>query len=150
MWPKNRELTQIQIILVQGSVRKYTEYTGETGITKKTANSTEDNHSCDSSEVGNDWKSSFLRRNVIDLVGQVNEFGEEREWQQFHTPRNLQLAVINEIGELSQIFQFLGDDNNQIMSVGDRIVVGLELADITMYLLRLAESCSVTDRLWLG
>lgn len=55
--------------------------------------------------------------------------------------------MIGELGELAELFQFKGDQDNQSMSVGERFVVGQELADVTMYLLRLAEACSVTSTL---
>ena len=119
-------------------------------MSKDKKHSSEDVRSCDCSEVGNGWKNSFLKSTVKELIDQINEFGEERQWQRFHTPRNLQLAVINEIGELAQIFQFMGDEIDHTMSMNERFIVGLELADITMYLLRLTEACSLTDAIVIG
>ena len=130
--------------LGQGSVKKYTAYSNKTGITVNQGHSLEDEQHCDSSDAENGWNDGFFEEAVTFLTNQINQFAEEREWKHFHTPRNLQLAVLGEIGELAELFQFKGDDKNQSMSVGERVIVGQELADVTIYLLHLAEACSVT------
>jgi hypothetical protein len=128
--------------LNQGNVRKYTAYTDRTGITLNHDHSSEDEQCSDSSKVGNGWRDSFFEESVNTLTEKINMFSKERKWERFHTPRNLHLAVIGELGELAELFQFRGDEDNQSMTISERVVIGLELADVTMYLLRLAEACS--------
>ena len=59
-----------------------------------------------------------------------------------YTPRNLVLALIGEFGESAELFQWKGD-GNFVMTEDELDKVGQELADITIYLLRLAHVCSI-------
>lgn len=43
------------------------------------------------------------------LRGELQAFAAQREWEQYHTPRNLLLALVGEVGELSEIFQWRGE-----------------------------------------
>lgn len=68
----------------------------------------------------------------------VNTFVKDRDWDQFHTPRNIAIALAGEAGELAEIFQWMGDDFN----AGDwegkiRDEVGQEIADVGIYAARL-------------
>jgi NTP pyrophosphatase (non-canonical NTP hydrolase) len=78
---------------------------------------------------------------VDDLTALVRSFAESRDWQQFHTARNLVLALVGEAGELAAEFQWIGDDNivNALQDADKREAVGSELADVFIYLLRLAD-----------
>jgi dCTP diphosphatase len=74
---------------------------------------------------GADW----IRRVQDDL----RAFAQERDWEQFHTPRNLLLALVGEVGELAEIYQWRQDDEAPID------LVSAEVADIAIYLLRFAD-----------
>ena len=78
---------------------------------------------------------------VSDLTALVRTFAEERDWEQFHSPRNLLLALVGEVGELAAEFQWIVDDNvvNVLEDPEKREAVGSELADVFIYLLRLAD-----------
>ncbi len=78
---------------------------------------------------------------VAELTTLVRAFADSRDWQQFHTARNLVLALIGETGELAAEFQWIGDDNivNALHEADKREAVGSELADVFIYLLRLAD-----------
>ena len=78
---------------------------------------------------------------VVELTTLVRAFADDRDWQQFHTARNLVLALIGETGELAAEFQWIGDDNivNALQEADKREAVGSELADVFIYLLRLAD-----------
>jgi dCTP diphosphatase len=54
------------------------------------------------------------------------------------------LALTGELGELAEIFQFKGDDEEQSLSLEEQDKVGQEIADVTIYLLRLADVCEVS------
>ena len=72
----------------------------------------------------------------------VHEFAVDRDWEQFHTPRNLLLALTSEIGEAAEIVRWQGD-NEPSIPVGEETNWAHELADIQILLLRLAEVSGV-------
>jgi dCTP diphosphatase len=80
-----------------------------------------------------------------DLQNKLREFAARREWEQFHTPKNLVMALAGEVGELIEIFQWLTPKEAiGIMSDDSRAGhVAEELADVFGYLLRLADELEV-------
>jgi NTP pyrophosphatase (non-canonical NTP hydrolase) len=78
---------------------------------------------------------------VAELTTLVRSFADSRDWQQFHTARNLVLALVGEAGELAAEFQWIGDDNivSALQDAEKREAVGSELADVFIYLLRLSD-----------
>ncbi|XP_022652972.1 dCTP pyrophosphatase 1-like [Varroa jacobsoni] len=82
----------------------------------------------------------------FDFVRQAqNEFCLDRDWDQYHTPRNLMLALVGEIGELAEIFQWKGEISKGVpeLSSDEKTHLGEELSDVLLYLIRLAERCEV-------
>jgi dCTP diphosphatase len=75
------------------------------------------------------------------------EFAKERDWDQFHTPRNVLLAMVGEVGELSELFQWRGDEGCGVdlpqWSDDEKTHLGEEMADVLLYLVRLADRCGV-------
>ena len=75
----------------------------------------------------------------------IQNFANERMWNQHHTPRNICLAMMGEVGELAELFQWKKDEG----TLGERLTekeldkVGQELADVAIYLMRLADVCQV-------
>jgi len=77
---------------------------------------------------------------LTDLTTQVREFAAARDWERFHTPKNLAMALAGEVGELLEIFQWLTPEQAVAVMDGDRADdVEDELADVVIYLVRLAE-----------
>ena len=74
-------------------------------------------------------------------------FAAERDWDRFHTPRNLMLALMGEVGELAEVFQWRGDagcaPGLPAWSDSDKIHLGEELSDILLYLVRLSDRCGI-------
>ena len=74
-------------------------------------------------------------------------FAAARDWDQFHTPRNVLLAMVGEVGELSELFQWRGDAGCGVdlpaWSDADKTHLGEEMADVLLYLVRLADRCGV-------
>ena len=67
------------------------------------------------------------------------EFARQRDWDPFHNPRNLILALTGEVGELAEIFQWLKDaEAEQVMEGRQAEHVRQEVADVFLYLMRLA------------
>lgn len=77
---------------------------------------------------------------VANLAASLQRFADDRDWQQFHTPKNLILALTGEVGELSEIFQWLSDDDSASAAIRPETgeAVKDELADVLMYLVRLS------------
>jgi NTP pyrophosphatase (non-canonical NTP hydrolase) len=82
---------------------------------------------------------------IPDLQHQLRDFAAERDWEQFHTPKNLVMALAGEVGELIEIFQWLTPDQSaNVLSVpAQAIHVREELADVFAYLLRLCDVLGV-------
>lgn len=67
------------------------------------------------------------------------EFARQRDWDRFHTPRNILLALTGEVGELAEIFQWMTDAEAEAVMQGDQAEhVRQEVADVLLYLVRLA------------
>ena len=83
----------------------------------------------------------YPESSVAELTTFVRSFADSRDWQQFHTARNLVLALVGETGELAAEFQWIGDDNivSALQDADKREAVGSELADVFIYLLRLSD-----------
>ena len=85
--------------------------------------------------------SSSQNPSVAELTELVQSFAEARDWQQFHTARNLVLALVGEAGELASEFQWINDSEVEkaLSNPDKRDAIGSELADVFTYLLRLAD-----------
>lgn len=70
---------------------------------------------------------------------QLRVFAAERDWDQFHSPKNLSMALIAEAAELVEHFQWITEDQSRNLDQSKLAEVELELADIQIYLLRLAD-----------
>jgi len=66
-------------------------------------------------------------------------FSEERQWQQFHSPKNLSMALMVETAELMEHFQWLTEEQSYNLSKQKKEQVALEMADVLIYFLRLSE-----------
>ena len=77
------------------------------------------------------------------LASRLAEFARERDWDQFHSPKNLAMALAGETGELLEHFQWLTEAQSQDLPPVTRDAVALEMADILLYLVRLADKVDV-------
>nr|XP_004671074.1 dCTP pyrophosphatase 1 [Jaculus jaculus] len=73
------------------------------------------------------------------------QFAAERDWDQFHKPRNLLLALVGEVGELAELFQWKSDTEPgpQTWLPRERAALQEELSDVLIYLVALAARCHV-------
>lgn len=77
------------------------------------------------------------------LVEDIREFNAERDWGQFHSPKNLAMALVVEAGEVAEIFQWLTEEESRQLS-GDALMSAREeLADAFIYLLNLADKLDI-------
>ncbi|WP_455212740.1 nucleotide pyrophosphohydrolase [Kaarinaea lacus] len=73
----------------------------------------------------------------------LREFAAERDWDQFHSPKNLSMALIGEAAELVEHFQWLTQAQSSSVNQEQLSEIELELADILLYLVRLADKLNV-------
>lgn len=81
----------------------------------------------------------------LDLPGlqaRLRDIAAERTWERFHTPKNLVMALGVEVAELAEIFQWMTPEESASLSAATSAAVADELADVMIYLARLAD---VTD-----
>ena len=78
-----------------------------------------------------------------DLACQLSSFAKEREWGQFHSPKNLASALVVEAGELLEHFQWLTEEQSRKLAPDEREAVGAEIADVLLYLIQLSTALGV-------
>jgi NTP pyrophosphatase (non-canonical NTP hydrolase) len=76
---------------------------------------------------------------LIELRDRLRLFAAEREWDQFHSPKNLAMALSVEVAELVEHFQWLGEDASRSLPPDKLQQVREEAADVLVYLIRLAD-----------
>ncbi len=78
--------------------------------------------------------------NALDsLTRQLRQFAQQRNWEQFHSPKNLASALSVEAAELLEHFQWLTEEQSRNLDAAAKEAVGQELADVLLYLLQLAD-----------
>lgn len=78
-----------------------------------------------------------------ELRQRLRRFAAEREWEQFHSPKNLSMALMGEAAELLEHFQWLSEDESRALPAATLAEVEDELADVLLYLVRLADTLDV-------
>lgn len=83
--------------------------------------------------------------NLDELVGRLREFADARDWHQYHTPKNLVMALSGEVGELTALFQWLTPEQSVEWQDDPELAANVrdELADVLIYLVRLADVLGV-------
>jgi NTP pyrophosphatase (non-canonical NTP hydrolase) len=77
------------------------------------------------------------------LRDEVRKFVGERDWDQFHSPKNLAMALSAEAGELLEIFQWLTEEQSRSLDPAAQAAASDEIADVLIYLVRLADKVGV-------
>jgi len=90
-------------------------------------------------------KGKFMEKNgeVAELLTKIRAFNAEREWQRFHSPKNLAMALGVEVAELSEHFQWLTGEQSRKLSPAKTGAVAEEIADVLIYLLNLADQLGI-------
>ncbi|MBA0125643.1 nucleotide pyrophosphohydrolase [Haloechinothrix sp. YIM 98757] len=83
--------------------------------------------------------------NLDDLRQRLREFADARDWHQYHTPKNLVMALSGEVGELNALFQWLTPEESDEWQDNPELAADVrdEVADIAIYLIRLADVLGV-------
>ncbi|GFM51816.1 nucleotide pyrophosphohydrolase [Pseudomonas capsici] len=79
------------------------------------------------------------------LQKELADFAKERDWDQFHTPKNLAMALSGEAGELLENFQWLTAEQSERNALPETTLLAIkeEMADVLLYLVRLADRLQV-------
>lgn len=82
-------------------------------------------------------------KSLEELKNRLRAFARERDWEQFHSPKNLSMALIVEAAELVEQFQWLTEKQSTELPLSTRHAVEQEMADVLIYLTRLADLLDV-------
>ena len=82
---------------------------------------------------------------IDNLKAEIKAFADARDWEKFHTPKNLSMAVAGEAGELVSEFQWLTAEESKLSKLSPEKLsdIELEIADVAIYLIRLADVLNV-------
>ncbi len=81
----------------------------------------------------------MTQQNLTVLRDTIRDFAKARDWEQFHSPKNLVMALSVETAELMEHFQWLTEEKSLHIDVKTKTEVGQEIADVLIYLTRLAD-----------
>ncbi len=86
-----------------------------------------------------------MSNSIDDLNSRIQKFADDRDWDQFHTLKNLLLALVGEVGELAEIIQWKTDMevDTYLNTIEGKIRISEELADIAIYLLRISQKAEI-------
>jgi len=145
------------IALCKGKSGKYTLYSSHTGITRTEGQSTLglEEEKKDNMET---TMPLFDDKTISGMMLNIRKFATDRQWSRYHTPRNIVLAMMGEVGELAELFQWQGDgptteadkeiNNKESMmewTEEEFDHIQQELADVAIYTLRLADVCGIKN-----
>lgn len=85
-----------------------------------------------------------MKEPLDDLIKQINNFAKKRDWEQFHSPKNLSMALVVEATELMEIFQWLTPHESQHLTPTQKAKAKDEIGDVMIYLARLADRLSIS------
>lgn len=84
-----------------------------------------------------------MDNDIKDLQAALRQFTQERDWEQFHSPKNLATALAVEAAEILEHFQWLSEEQSRSLPEAKRPAVGEELADVFLYLLQLSDKLDI-------
>jgi dCTP diphosphatase len=80
---------------------------------------------------------------VQQLINDIKAFNRERDWEKYHSPKNLSMALSVEVAELVEVFQWLTEDESRHLPPAKQQAVEEEIGDVTILLLALADELGV-------
>lgn len=84
-----------------------------------------------------------MSNEISELQLRLRRFAEERDWAQFHSPKNLAAALMVEAGELLEHFQWLTEEQSKSLSLDAKRHIAQEIADVLIYLLQLSSALGI-------
>jgi NTP pyrophosphatase (non-canonical NTP hydrolase) len=90
------------------------------------------------------FRPEIIMSDSLEALNQrLKEFARVRDWEQFHSPKNLSMALIAEAAELVEHFQWLTEEQSYLLDEEKKEDVALEMADILIFLIRCAERLDI-------
>ncbi len=91
----------------------------------------------------NSFSWPLMSDSLEHLILAIRSFADDRNWEQFHSPKNLATALVVEAGELVEHFQWLTQDQSRALSTETKEAVAMEMADVLIYLCRLSDQLDI-------
>ncbi len=85
----------------------------------------------------------IMNNELEQLRDAIRQFSNERDWDKYHSPKNLAAALVVEAAELLEHFQWLNEEHSKTLSADKHDAVKAEIADVFIYLVRLADKLDV-------
>lgn len=86
-----------------------------------------------------DHMTEPICQDLAALIAKIHAFAQERDWQQYHSPKNLSMALMVEAAELAEHFQWLTEEESRALGDTIKAEVAEEIADVFIYLVYLAD-----------
>lgn len=80
---------------------------------------------------------------IAQLTDDIRKFADERDWDQFHSPKNLSMALAVEASEIMEIFQWLTEDQSANLPAEKLAELADEIGDVAIYLIRLSDKLGI-------
>ncbi|MEJ2638440.1 MAG: nucleotide pyrophosphohydrolase [Desulfosarcinaceae bacterium] len=80
---------------------------------------------------------------LAELITQIRAFNTERDWQQFHSPKNLATALVVEAAELAEVFQWMTQAQSRRPDDETRQRIAAEIGDVLIYLLNISDTLGI-------
>jgi NTP pyrophosphatase (non-canonical NTP hydrolase) len=84
-----------------------------------------------------------MSTSMDELIKKLRLFAEERDWEQFHSPKNLAMALAVEVGEILEHFQWMTEDQSRNLEPKIIKKIAAEIGDVQIYLARLADQIGI-------
>ena len=78
-----------------------------------------------------------------DLIKNIRQFNKERDWEQFHSPKNLAMSLAIETAEVMEFFQWLTQEESSNLPTDKKKEISEELADVIIYLVNLSDKLNI-------
>ena len=88
-------------------------------------------------------KLSVMNTALMPLIQSLRDFARERDWEQFHAPKNLACALSVEAAELLEHFQWMTEEQSRALAGDKKAQVAAEAADVFLYLLQLCDKLDI-------
>jgi NTP pyrophosphatase (non-canonical NTP hydrolase) len=89
------------------------------------------------------YTTTTMQDSLDNLNQRLKQFAQERDWEQFHSPKNISMALIAEAAELVEHFQWLTEEQSYQLDSDKREEVAMEMADILIFLIRCSERLDI-------
>ena len=83
-------------------------------------------------------------KNLLKIIRRIRAFNKERDWEQFHSPKNLAMALHVEVAEIAEHFQWLTQEESKNLSSAKLSKVKEEIGDVLIFLLNLSDKLGIS------